>query len=100
MYRNVIRQKVGEIFKGLFTEEDYSIVFGYDCVDIELSHPYNQIYTDTIRELEEFFHNSTLIYATTVDGKCRIVLMYDVTDLIVEEYGTFSAYEKNYGYTD
>ena len=29
MYRNKIRNEVGEIFKGIFTPEDYVIHFGY-----------------------------------------------------------------------
>lgn len=96
MYRELIRNKVGEILKGLFTPEDYIINFGYDCVDIELCH---QIYTDTIKELEEFFRtDSTLIYATTVNGKGRVVLMYDVSEFIIEEYGSWVCYEKEYGY--
>lgn len=96
MYRENIRDKVNEILKGLFTPEEYVIHFGYDCVNIEL---YNQIYTSTIREFEDYFGtDSTLIYAMNVNGKGNIVLMYDVSEFIIEEYGSWSVYEEKYGY--
>lgn len=97
MYRNKIRNEVGEIFKGIFTPEDYVIHFGYDCIDIELRG--KEIYTDLIRKLEEYFGaESTLIHVMNVDGKGNIVLMYDVSKFILDEYGSWKAYDEKYGY--
>lgn len=93
MYRDKIRNKVNEILKGNFTQDDYKIHFGYDCVDIELFH---QIFTDKVRELEKYFGaDVTLIYVNE-DG--NLVLMYDVSDFVLDEYGSWKIYDEQYGY--
>lgn len=99
MYRNKIRNGLGEIFKGIFTPEDYVIHFGYDCINIELRD--KSIYSDLIRKMENYFGvDSTLIYVIHVNGKGQIVLQYDVSKFILDEYGSWEVYDEKYGYYD
>ncbi len=94
--RDKITATVNEVLENDFTKV-VEIYFGYDCIAIEvhINAGYNLYIGDIVR-LQEFFETETGWIKQSGNG--NIILGYDISNVILKEFGSWFNYECKYGY--
>lgn len=90
--RDKIKNSVRKVL-GKNEENDLNINFGYDCIGIEITKD-KELYFDDIDSLKYLL--KTDICWIKINKKGNFVLCYDISNMILKEYGNWENYEETY----
>lgn len=96
--RDKILQDIKKRFKKTRWENNHEIFFGYDCLAIEFTEKGVLVTSDLIDELKSILKTNLAWASISEDG--NLLLSFDITDYILEEFGYWERYDKEYGFDE
>ena len=97
-----MRDELKEIVTGHFSNTNRTVSeidFGYDCmnVTVECDEVFDSVSVDELITLQRIL-KSDLSPSVKADENGNIVVGYDITEMILEEFGDWKSYEKAYDF--